>query len=140
MNAIMDTGPWVALIDRSEGRHKQCVHWLDAFRGNLFSTEAVLTEVLHLLDSSVQARSAAIDFVLEGAIVLVPCTLSSLKRAKELESLYARMGAGPGVWYGERASPVNRRARHSAAGLAALTPVPPLFSESRIRRASFTLG
>ena len=89
MNAIMDTGPWVALIDRSEGRHKQCVNWFEAFRGNLFSTEPVLTEVLHLLDFSVQARSAAIDFVLARAITLVPSTVSSLKRTKGLMEKYA---------------------------------------------------
>ncbi len=84
MQVMMDTGPWVALIDRSEGRHGECVEWLRQFRGNIFSSEAVLTEVLYLLNFSSKAQSAAIGLVLCGAIILVPSSLESLKRTKTL--------------------------------------------------------
>jgi predicted nucleic acid-binding protein len=85
---MMDTGPWVALIDKSEERHEECVEWLRDFRGNIFSSEAVLTEVLFLLNFSSKAQSAAIDFVLSGAIDLVPSSLESLKRVKKLMEKY----------------------------------------------------
>ena len=88
MLVIIDTGPWVALIDRSEERHEECVEWLKDFRGNIFSSEAVLTEVLYLLNFSQRAQSAAIDFVLSGAIILVPSSLESLKRTKRLMEKY----------------------------------------------------
>ena len=88
MLVIMDTGPWVALIDRSEERHGKCVEWLKDFRGNILSSEAVLTEVLYLLNFSSRAQSAAIDFVLKEAIVLLPSSLESLKRAKRLMEKY----------------------------------------------------
>lgn len=88
MLVMMDTGPWVALIDRSEERHEECVQWLRDFRGNIFSSEAVLTEVLYLLNFSSRARSAALDFVLSGAIILVPPSLESLKRVKRLMEKY----------------------------------------------------
>ncbi|MDP3016843.1 MAG: PIN domain-containing protein [Deltaproteobacteria bacterium] len=88
MLVMMDTGPWVALIDRSEERHEECVEWLRDFRGNIFSSEAVLTEVLYLLNFSSRARSAALDFVLSGAIILVPPSLESLKRVKRLMEKY----------------------------------------------------
>jgi len=88
MHVMMDTGPWVALIDRSEGRHKECVEWLMDFKGNILSSEAVLTEVLYLLNFSTRAQSAAIDFVLSGAILLVPSNPESLKRAKRLMEKY----------------------------------------------------
>jgi predicted nucleic acid-binding protein len=84
MHVIMDTGPWVALIDRSEERHREFVEWLRQFKGSIFSSEAVLTEVLYLLNFSSRAQSAAIDFVLNGAIILVPSSLESLKKAKRL--------------------------------------------------------
>jgi len=88
MPVMMDTGPWVALIDRSEERHKECVEWLRNFNDNILSSEAVLTEVLYLLNFSQRAQSATIDFVLSGAIILVPSSLESLKRTKRLMEKY----------------------------------------------------
>jgi predicted nucleic acid-binding protein len=84
MQVIMDTGPWVALIDRSESRHYDCVTWLKSYKGEMVSTEAVLTEVLYLLDFSVFAQSAALDFVLTGTVTLVPSSLGSLALVKRL--------------------------------------------------------
>ena len=88
MRVMMDTGPWVALIDRSEERHKECVEWLKNIEDNILSSEAVLTEVLYLLNFSQRAQSAAIDFVLNGAILLVPSSLESLKKTKRLMEKY----------------------------------------------------
>ena len=89
MIAIMDTGPWVALIDRSESRHAECVQWLKNFSGRLYSTEAVLTEVLNLLNFSIAAQCATLDFVLESVIEIVPANLRSLKKTKNLMKKYA---------------------------------------------------
>jgi len=88
MRVIMDTGPWVALVDRSENRHKECVEWLKKFEGEIFTSEAVLTEVLYLLNFSSKAQSAAFDFILTGATVLVPSSIESLKMAKRLMEKY----------------------------------------------------
>ena len=89
MQALMDTGPWVALIDRSESKHTECVDWLRKFKGELFSSEAVLTEVLYLLSFSSAAQLAALDFVLRGAITLVPSSVESLRRVKRLMQKYS---------------------------------------------------
>jgi len=84
MNAILDTGPWVALIDRSESKHDICVQWLKDYSGKLYSTEAVLTEVLYLLNFSVKAQTSAIDFVLKSVVEIIPSSFESLKKAKNL--------------------------------------------------------
>ena len=89
MIAILDTGPWVALIDRSESRHAECVQWLKNFSGRLYSTEAVLTEVLYLLNFSIIAQCAALDFVLESVVEIVPASIKSLKKTKSLMEKYA---------------------------------------------------
>ncbi len=89
MIAILDTGPWVALIDRSETRHAECVQWLKSFSGSLYSTEAVLTEVLYLLNFSITAQCAALDFVLKSVIKIVPSSTASLKKTKGLMKKYA---------------------------------------------------
>jgi len=89
MIATLDTGPWVALIDRSETRHAECVQWLKNFSGKLYSTEAVLTEVLYLLNFSITAQCAALDFVLESVVEIVPASTMSLKKTKNLMKKYA---------------------------------------------------
>ncbi len=89
MIAILDTGPWVALIDRSESRHTECVQWLKNFSGRLYSTEAVLTEVLYILNFSITAQCATFDFVLESVVEIVPSNIESLKKTKNLMKKYA---------------------------------------------------
>ena len=89
MIAILDTGPWVALIDRSESRHTECVQWLKNFSGRLYSTEAVLTEALYILNFSITAQCAALDFVLEAVVEIVPSNIESMKKTKTLMKKYA---------------------------------------------------
>lgn len=89
MNAILDTGPWVALIDRSESMHATTVEWLRNFEGRLYTTEAVLTEVLFLLNFSNQAQDSAIDFVTRSVVEMVPASVESLKTAKRLMKKYS---------------------------------------------------
>lgn len=89
MKALIDTGPWVALIDRSEERHNACAKWFRDYSGVLFSTEAVLTEVLYLLNFSVNAQTAALDFVIKSAIQIIPSSTDSLKKTKTLMEKYS---------------------------------------------------
>jgi len=89
MQALFDTGPWVALIDRSESMHKKCFDWFKEFSGDLYTTEAVLTEVIYLLNFFTPAQLSALDFVLKGAINLVPSTRYSLQRVRKLMDTYS---------------------------------------------------
>jgi predicted nucleic acid-binding protein len=89
MKAILDTGPWVALIDRSETKHKDTVKWFQSFSGSLYTTEAVLTEVLYLLNFSIKAQTAAMDFILQSAFEVIPMDTTSLEKSKRLMIKYA---------------------------------------------------
>ena len=89
MQALLDTGPWVALIDKSETMHKKCFKWLQDFSGELYTTEAVLTEVMYLLNFSTAAQLSALDFVIKGAVNLVPSTKYSLKKVQKLMDKYS---------------------------------------------------
>ena len=62
--------------------------WLKQFEGGIFTSEAVLSEVLYLLNFSSKAESAALDFILTGAIILVPSSIESLRMAKRLMEKY----------------------------------------------------
>ena len=85
---LLDTGAFVALLDKSEGKHKQCAEFLRTFRGEIYTTEPVLTEALYLLGPSIKAEKACIDFILQGGVNLVPQSHESLSRAIILMEKY----------------------------------------------------
>src|SRR3990172_11430093 len=87
-NILLDTGPFVALLDSTEKSHERCVMFYKEFRGQLFTTEPVLTEVLYLLGPSIKAQKAGIEFILRGGTILVPQSQESLKRGLELMEKY----------------------------------------------------
>jgi predicted nucleic acid-binding protein len=87
-NILLDTGPFVALLDSSEKNHERCVRFLKEFKGRLFTTEPVLTEVLYLLGPSIKAQRAGIEFILRVGAMLVPQSQESLRRGLELMEKY----------------------------------------------------
>ena len=89
MKAIMDTGPWVALIDKSESAHEKCLQWFKDFEGEIYSSEAVLTEVLFLLNFSIKAQKAAIDFIIKSIVEIIPSNHESLVSIKILMEKYS---------------------------------------------------
>lgn len=46
---LVDTGPWVAYLDRRDAAHLEVAARLDAFSGQLVTTCAVVTEVMYFL-------------------------------------------------------------------------------------------
>jgi predicted nucleic acid-binding protein len=86
---ILDTGPFVALVDRSEDRHQDCVDILEGWAGTIATTEAVVTETLYLVGPGWHAQRSILEFVLRGAVVVVPSSVESLRRVAALMEKYA---------------------------------------------------
>ena len=87
-NVLLDTGAFVALLDKSERNHGRCVMFLKNFKGKFLTTEPVLTETIYLLGPSVKSQKACIEFILEGGAILVPQSMDSLSRAIVLIEKY----------------------------------------------------
>jgi predicted nucleic acid-binding protein len=85
---LLDTGAFVALIDRNEKRHADCVAALEEWRGTIVTTEAVLTETLYLVGPQWRAQKVCLEFLLRGAFLLVPQSPGSLKRTAVLMEKY----------------------------------------------------
>jgi len=85
---LLDTGVYVAFLDRSEKNHEHCVAFFKGFKGTLFTTEPVLTETLYLLGPSIKAQRSCLDFILKGGATLVPQSKESLSRASALMEKY----------------------------------------------------
>lgn len=85
---LLDTGPIVAVLDRSEKTHSICVAAVDEVRGPLLTTEAVLTEATHLLADQPGGAAACVEFLLGIRAVLVPMDESMLRRTALLMRKY----------------------------------------------------
>ena len=90
-SAILDTGAFVALLDRSEENHERCVEFFKDFSGRLLTIEPVLTETVYLLGPSFKSQKLAIEFILKGGAILIPQSPTSLSRAMVLMGKYKDM-------------------------------------------------
>lgn len=57
---LVDTGAVVALVNRADRHHAAAVDWFRAFRGELLTTDAVITETAYVLASSPVHQQAAL--------------------------------------------------------------------------------
>ena len=85
---LLDTGAFVALVDRDEKLHDDCVAALEKWSGPVVTTEAVLTETLYLVGPGWRAQKACLEFILRGAFQMVPSSAKSLQRAAALMERY----------------------------------------------------
>ena len=85
---LLDTGPFVALVDRSEKLHDDCVAALERWTGPIVTTEAVLTETLYLVGPRWPAQKVCLEFILRGAFQVVPSSQASLRRVAVLMEKY----------------------------------------------------
>lgn len=85
---LLDTGALVSLLDLSQPLHRDFATAFREFRGTLVSTEAVLTEAIHLLSRVPGGAEACLGFFLAGGAVLVPSSPASLERCRQLMKQY----------------------------------------------------
>lgn len=57
---LVDTGAVVALVNRADRHHQAAVDWFRSFRGELLTTEAVITEVAYVLAADPAHQRAAL--------------------------------------------------------------------------------
>ncbi len=72
---VVDTGPLVAYFDRDDHDHASVHAWFAtrAFKNRLLTTEAVVTEVTHMLDFNVAVQAAFVAWAaLAIAVMPVP--------------------------------------------------------------------
>ena len=61
--ALVDTGAIVALVNRADRHHHVAVDWFQRFRGELLTTEAVITEAAYVLAASPDHQRAMLVWI-----------------------------------------------------------------------------
>ena len=85
---LLDTSAFVALVDRDEKLHDECVAALESWTGPIVTTEAVLTETLYLVGPQWRAQKTCLEFILRGAFQVVPSSAKTLQRVAILMEKY----------------------------------------------------
>lgn len=88
-NALIDTGAILALLDRTDRWHQPCVEAFQQLRLPLITSEAVLTELFHLVGGNRRETDAAWKFLRSGAVTLMTIGDSELPSIHALMSRYA---------------------------------------------------
>ena len=87
-NALIDTGAILALLDRTDRWHDACVEAFRQLRLPLLTSEAVLTELFHLVGDTRREMEGAWKFVRSGALVLGSIGDAELPQISSLMSRY----------------------------------------------------
>ena len=87
-DALIDTGAILALLDRTDRWHAFCVDAFRRLRLPLLTSEAVLTELFHLVGDSRAEIEAAWRFIRSGAVTLAQIEDSELPQIHALMSRY----------------------------------------------------
>jgi uncharacterized protein len=87
-NALIDTGAILALLDKTDRWHHVCVEAFPQLRLPLLTSEAVLTELFHLVGDSRREMEATWKFVRSGAVNQATIENSELPEVQALMLRY----------------------------------------------------
>jgi len=88
VDALIDTGAILALLDRTDRWHAICVETFQHLRLPLLTSEAVLTELFHLVGDNRKEMESSWKFVRSGALLLAAIEDSELPEIHSLMSRY----------------------------------------------------
>ncbi len=94
MSLLLDTGPLVAAIDRSDKHHARCAALLESAGRPLLVPTTVLVEVCWLLEERPDIESMFLASVAGGEFEHVTVTADDLARMAELVRTYADLPLG----------------------------------------------
>jgi len=84
---LVDAGPLVALLDRRDSQHHQCVSAFKTLRDPLITVWPAFAEAMHLLGSW-RGQQALWSRVETGALTLAPLDAGDAPRMRELMEKY----------------------------------------------------
>ena len=67
---LIDSGPLIALFDKSDKYHFVVLNFLKDFKGELVTTWSVITEVSHMLDFNLQVQIDFLKWIEIGGITI----------------------------------------------------------------------
>lgn len=88
INALVDTGPIVAFLDKSDPWHAACTQVFSQLRLPLLTSEAVLTELFYFMEYRSGDVEAALKLVQSGIVTVATIVDSDLRNIVRLMRQY----------------------------------------------------
>jgi predicted nucleic acid-binding protein len=90
---LIDSGPLYAAFDTADAHHAKAYEFFRTCRGSYASTWPVVTEVAYLLRNQPLVRIRFLEWIRQGAILMVDLTPEDLGRVIEVMEKYADLPA-----------------------------------------------
>jgi len=87
--SLIDAGPLISLFDKDDKYHKSVKKFIKTYKGNLYTSWAVITEILHMLDFSVNVQIDFLKWINLGGLEVVQLSQKHLSRILKLSEEYS---------------------------------------------------
>lgn len=86
---LIDAGPLIALFDKDDAFHHSVLRFIEGKKYKFVTTLAVVTEVSHMLDFSVQAQTQFLEWITKEGALLAEINQADITRIIELTKKYS---------------------------------------------------
>ncbi|MCK8825501.1 type II toxin-antitoxin system VapC family toxin [Fuchsiella alkaliacetigena] len=88
---LIDSGPLIALFDQDDKYHQAIKDFLKSYKGHLYTSWPVITEVLHMLDFNIDVQLDFLRWIQRGGVEVVQLSPTNLSRIIELSAKYSNV-------------------------------------------------
>ena len=85
---IIDSGPIIALFDKSDKYHHSVLRFIESFNGELITSWSVITEVSHMLDFNLKVQIDFLKWIELGGIKLYDIPQSEIVNIRSMMEKY----------------------------------------------------
>lgn len=86
---LIDSGPLIALFDKSDKYHSKVVEFLKTFDGELISSWSVITEVSHMLDFNLQVQLDFLKWIEVGGLNIYDISQDEIHAIRAMMEKYS---------------------------------------------------
>jgi len=89
LKTIIDSGPLIALFDKSDTYHHKVLDFLKSFDGELITSWSVITEVSHMLDFNLQVQIDFLRWCELGGVTICDISQNDLEPIRTMMEKYS---------------------------------------------------
>ena len=85
---LIDSGPLIALFDKSDRYHLDVLNFLKLYKGELITSWSVITEVSHMLDFNLQVQIDFLKWIELGGVTICIISQNEISQIRVMMQKY----------------------------------------------------